>query len=86
MSNAKILAGTVSTGGVLATGQVSATQVTGTLPIANGGTGATTAPGALTALSAAALGANTFTAAQEWASGTAIASASSYRRLRSLLN
>ena len=76
MSNAKILAGTVSTGGVLATGQVSATQVTGTLPIANGGTGATTAPGALTALSAAALGANTFTAAQEWATGTAIASAS----------
>ena len=48
----------------------------GTLAVANGGTGATTAPGALTALSAAALGANTFTAAQEWASGTAIASAS----------
>lgn len=42
MSNAKILAGTVSTGGALATGQVSATQVTGTLPIANGGTGAAT--------------------------------------------
>ena len=41
MSNAKILAGTVSTGGVLSTGQVSATQVTGTLPIANGGTGTT---------------------------------------------
>jgi hypothetical protein len=41
MSSAKILAGTVSTGGVLATGQVSATQVTGTLPIANGGTGLT---------------------------------------------
>lgn len=41
MSNAKILAGTVSTGGVLATGQVSATQVTGTLPVANGGTGIT---------------------------------------------
>ena len=41
MSNAKILAGTVSAGGVLATGQVSATQVTGTLPVANGGTGIT---------------------------------------------
>ena len=41
MSNAKILAGTVSTGGALATGQVSATQVTGTLPVANGGTGTT---------------------------------------------
>jgi hypothetical protein len=41
MSNAKILAGTVSSGGVLATGQVSATQVTGTLPVANGGTGIT---------------------------------------------
>jgi hypothetical protein len=41
MSNAKTLAGTVSTGGVLSTGQVSATQVTGTLPVANGGTGAT---------------------------------------------
>jgi len=41
MSNAKILAGTVSTGGVLSTGQVSATQVTGTLPVANGGTGTT---------------------------------------------
>jgi len=45
MSTAKILAGTVSTGGVLATGQVSATQVTGTLPIANGGTGVTTSTG-----------------------------------------
>ena len=42
MSKAKTLAGTVSTGGVLATGEVSASQVTGTLPIANGGTGATT--------------------------------------------
>jgi len=46
------------------------------VPVANGGTGATTAPGALTALGAAALGANTFTGAQEWATGTAIASAS----------
>ena len=41
MSKAKTLAGTVSTGGVLATGEVSASQVTGTLPIANGGTGTT---------------------------------------------
>jgi hypothetical protein len=35
------------------------TQVSGTLPIANGGTGATTAAAALTALGAAASGANT---------------------------
>jgi hypothetical protein len=41
-SKAKTLAGTVSTGGVLATGEVSASQVTGTLPIANGGTGLST--------------------------------------------
>ena len=42
MSKAKTLAETVSTGGVLATGEVSASQVTGTLPIANGGTGLST--------------------------------------------
>jgi hypothetical protein len=41
MSKAKTLAGTVSTGGVLETGEVSASQITGTLPIANGGTGTT---------------------------------------------
>ena len=64
---------TTSGGPVTSTGTVT---LAGTLAVANGGTGATTAPGALTALSAAALGANTFTAAQEWASGTAIASAS----------
>ena len=42
MSKAKTLAGTVSTGGALSTGQVAANQVTGTLAVANGGTGQTT--------------------------------------------
>jgi hypothetical protein len=46
------------------------------LSIAQGGTNAITGAAALTSLGAAALSANTFTAAQEWASGTAIASAS----------
>lgn len=42
MSKAKDLAGLVSTGGLLADGSIGlATEVTGTLPIANGGTGTT---------------------------------------------
>ena len=58
------LTGTVTTSGNLTLGGTLSgidlsTQVTGTLPIANGGTGATTAGAARTSLSAAALGANT---------------------------
>jgi len=62
--NGITLTGTVTTSGSLTLGGalsgVSLTsQVSGTLPIANGGTNATTAGGALTSLGAAASGANT---------------------------
>jgi hypothetical protein len=42
MSKARTLAGTVSDGAVLADGTVDAAEIGGTLPVANGGTGATT--------------------------------------------
>lgn len=62
--NGITLTGTVTTsGGLTLGGTLSgvnlASQVTGTLPIANGGTGATSAANARTALGAAASGANT---------------------------
>jgi hypothetical protein len=62
--NGITLTGTVTSSGSLTLGGTLSgvdltTQVTGTLPIANGGTGATTAPNARTNLSAAASGANT---------------------------
>jgi hypothetical protein len=50
--------GSLTLGGTLS-GVSLTSQVTGTLPVANGGTGATTAGAALTALGAAASGANT---------------------------
>ena len=56
MSKAKTLAGTVSTGGALSTGQVDANQVTGTLAVANGGTGLTTLGTAGQALQVNSLG------------------------------
>ena len=63
--NGLTLTGTVTTSGSLTLGGTLSgvsltTQVTGTLPIANGGTGATTAAAARTALGATTLGANVF--------------------------
>ncbi len=55
---------TTSGGPVTASGTIT---LAGTLALANGGTGATDAGGARTALGAAALGANTFTGAQNFA-------------------
>lgn len=42
MSKTRTLARLVSTGGPLTSGQLTAANVTGTLPVANGGTGLTT--------------------------------------------
>jgi len=63
--NGITLSGTVTSSGNLTLGGTLsgvslASQVTGTLPIANGGTGATTAASARTALGATVRGANTF--------------------------
>ncbi|MDT8287265.1 MAG: hypothetical protein RQ748_09165, partial [Elusimicrobiales bacterium] len=51
------------------------TDLTGTLPIGNGGTGATDAPTALSNLGAAGLADNTFTGAQTYAAGASLAAA-----------
>jgi hypothetical protein len=64
--NGITLTGTVTSSGSLTLGGTLSgvslsTQVTGTLPIANGGTGATTAPNARTNLGATTLGSNIFT-------------------------
>jgi hypothetical protein len=64
--NGLTLTGTVTSSGSLTLGGTLSgvsltTQVTGTLPIGNGGTGATTAGGARTALGATTLGGNLFT-------------------------
>jgi hypothetical protein len=87
--NGITLTGTVTSSGNLTLGGtlsgVSLTsQVSGTLPIANGGTGATTAANARTALSAAASGANTDITALDQdvtvtATGTISASTIGYR-------
>ena len=53
-------AGNLTLGGTLS-GVSLTTQVTGTLPIGNGGTGATTAPAARTGLGATTVGSNIFT-------------------------
>lgn len=73
MSKAKDLAGFVSTGGILADGTVNLTsEVTGTLPIASGGTNATTADGALTALGGTSVGTSVFKAVDAAAARTAL--------------
>lgn len=66
--NGITLTGTVTSSGSLTLGGTLSgvsltTQVTGTLPIANGGTGATTASAARTALGATTVGSNLFTLA-----------------------
>jgi hypothetical protein len=53
MTKARILANTVSTGNVLADGSVAASEITGVLPIASGGTGAATRQEALDLLAGA---------------------------------
>ena len=78
MSKAKDLAGLVSTGGILADGTISlTTEVTGTLPVANGGTNATTADGALTALGGTTVGTGVFKAVDAAAGRTTLGAASS---------
>lgn len=77
MSKAKDLAGLVSTGGILSDGTVNLTsEVTGTLPIASGGTNATTADGALTALGGTSVGTSVFKAVDAAAARNAISAAS----------
>jgi hypothetical protein len=88
-TGATTLTGVVKGNGTSAftAGTVSLTsEVTGTLPIANGGTGATTAGAALTALGAAASGANTDITALDQdvtitATGTIAADTLGYRGL-----
>jgi len=89
--NGLTLTGTVTSSGNLTLGGTLsgvnlASAVTGTLPLANGGTGATAAPAALTNLGAAASGANTdiTSLAQSTvvsASGTAASNAVGFRGL-----
>jgi hypothetical protein len=75
--NGITLTGTVTSSGSLTLGGTLSgvsltTQVSGTLPIANGGTGATSAPTARTSLGAAASGANTDITSIALTSGTII--------------
>ncbi len=89
--NGITLTGSVSSSGSLTLGGSLinvglGSQVTGTLPIANGGTGSTTAGAALTALGAAASGANTDITALDQdvtitATGTVAANTLGYRGL-----
>lgn len=77
--NGLTLTGTVTSSGNLTLGGALSgisltTQVTGTLPIANGGTGATSAANARTALGAAASGANTDITSLSPASGLIVGS------------
>lgn len=80
--NGLTLTGTVTTTGNLTLGGTLSgvsltTQVTGTLPIANGGTGATTAATARTALGSTTVGDAVFIAASASAGRTALAAAAS---------
>ncbi len=80
--NGLTLTGTVTTSGSLTLGGTLSgvsltTQVTGTLPIANGGTGATTAAAARTALGSTTVGDAVFIAADAAAGRTALVAAAS---------
>ena len=65
MSKTKTLAESVSTGGLLADGVVNASEITGTLTVANGGTGATTLTGVIKGNGAAAFTAGNVNLASE---------------------